>query len=203
MRLVDDNQVPLGLPDVGFLRASELVGAQDDRLLLERVEVGRLDRVVERLRLHDHGRQVELVGQLLARLFPEVGRENHEQAALPLRPLLREQQTCLDCLAQPYLVGKYRALRERALERKERRLDLMWIEIDLGVRQHCRQLLDAVGWTALCQLLGEVPGVEGRRHGCSPRMPPIVGDRESKVRGFEIGVQPRRTALARRTRTSS
>jgi hypothetical protein len=48
--------------------------------------------------------------------------------------------------------------------KSERGFDLVGIQIDLGVREHGSELLDAVRGRALCQLMSEVLRVVGRQH---------------------------------------
>ena len=140
--------------------AGELVGAEDDGVLLEGIEVAGPDRLVEAACLQDDGRQEELVRQFLAPLLAQVGRHDDQQAALSFGPVLGEQEPGLDGLAQPDFVGQDRTLREGAAEGEECGLDLMGIQIDLGIGQHRRELLDAVGGTAFGELVGKILGVK-------------------------------------------
>ena len=133
-----------------------LIRAQHDRVLLERIKVLLADCLVEGRRLEDDRRQKELVRQLLAPLLPQVGRHDHEEAALALGPLLGKEQPRFDGLPEPHLIGEDRPLRERALEGEEGGFDLMRVEIHLRVGEHRGQFLDAIRGAAPSQLVGEV-----------------------------------------------
>ena len=67
--------------------------------------------------------------------------------------------------AETHLVGEQGALGERRIERKQRRIHLMRIEIDLRIDQRASQLLNAIRGAAASQLMGEVLGVVGGNHG--------------------------------------
>ena len=54
--------------------------------------------------------------------------------------------------------------RKWVAEGEQRRLDLVRVQVDLGIRQHGRQLLDAVGGTPLRQFVGKILGVVGGNH---------------------------------------
>jgi len=85
-------------------------------------------------------------------MFPQICRQGHEELAFPLRPSLREQKACFDCLSEPDLIRQYRTTRKRISERKKRRLDLVRIEIDLRIREDARRAFLRAGGTALCKL---------------------------------------------------
>ena len=74
-----------------------------------------------------------------------------------------DQEPGLDGFPQPDLVGQDGTTRKRGAEGEERRLDLVRVEVDLGIRQHRRQLLDAVGSATPRQFMGEVLGVVRRQ----------------------------------------
>lgn len=76
--LVDDDQVPLGLRQIRLFGAGELVGADDDPRMLERVQIARTNGLLEGLRFQDGGGKEELVGELLAPLLSEVRRTDDE-----------------------------------------------------------------------------------------------------------------------------
>jgi hypothetical protein len=166
VRLVDDDQVPRGLSKVGVLRAGELVRAENDRRLVEGVHAPASDSLVEGPALQDQGGQVKLVRQLLRPLLAQVRRDDHEQVALSLGPLLGEQQARFDRLPETDLVGEDSALRKGASEREQGRLHLMRVQVDLRVGEGGRELFHAVGGTALGQLVREILSVEiGDHHG--------------------------------------
>ena len=69
-------------------------------------------------------------------------------------------------LPKPHFVGQDGTTGKRVAEGEECRFDLMRIEIDLGIRQDRRQLLNAVGSTTPRQFVGDVLGVVRRQlHG--------------------------------------
>jgi hypothetical protein len=94
-----------------------------------------LDGLPERLCFKDRGGQAELVGQFLMPLLAQIGRRNDEDAAPALGPTLGNQQAGFDSLAQAHLVGQDRALGERVAGGKQRRVDLMGVQVDLRIQQ--------------------------------------------------------------------
>ena len=68
-------------------------------------------------------------------LLAKVGWRDDEDAALALCPPLREHQPRLDGLAKPDLVGQQHTTRERRLEGEQRRVDLVRVQVDLGIDQ--------------------------------------------------------------------
>ena len=113
VRLIDDHQIPGGLPDIRFLGAGKLVGANNSAVAFKRVEVPCADRLIECAGLKDGGRQEELVGKFLTPLLAEIRRTYYQQTAFPLGPLLCEQDARFDCLPEADLVGKNCSLRKR------------------------------------------------------------------------------------------
>ena len=107
-------------------------------------------------------REQELVGQFLAPLLPQVGRNDDQDATLPLRPALGDQEPGLDGLSQAHLVGQDGTTGKRVPEGEQSRLDLMGIQVDLGIRENRRQLLDAVEAPPPRQFMGDVLGVVRR-----------------------------------------
>jgi hypothetical protein len=87
---VDNHQIPLRLLNVRLLAASELVRAENDRVLFERVQIPAAHRRVEGFRFEYNRGEVELIGQFLTPLLAEVRRKDHEHPSLPLCPLLRQ-----------------------------------------------------------------------------------------------------------------
>jgi len=77
-----------------------------------------------------------------------------------------KDQSGLDRLAQPNLVGEHRPMRERRAEGKEGGLDLVRVQINLGIDERPGQLLDAVRRAPLGQFVREEGTVEVRQvHG--------------------------------------
>src|ERR1700722_13568684 len=106
MSLINHSEVPCDLPDIRLFGASKLVGADDDLGTVKRVEVPLSNLLVEGLGLQQHGGQEELVRKLLMPLFPQTRGDNDENLALAFSPSLGQEDACLDCLAEPDLVGK-------------------------------------------------------------------------------------------------
>ncbi len=115
----------------------------------EGIELAGSDFLVERARFQNDRGEVELVGQFLSPLFAQVCRQNHQQAALALGPLLREQEARLDGLPKPDFIRQNRPFGERAAEGKEGSLDLVRIEIDLSIGEHGGKLLNTIRGRAL------------------------------------------------------
>ena len=78
-----------------------------------------------------------------------------QDAPLALRPPLRQHQPRLDRLAEADLVGQQHAPRERRPEREQRRVDLVRVQIDLGIDQGAGQPVVAVRRAAARQLVGQ------------------------------------------------
>jgi hypothetical protein len=77
------------------------------------------------------------VGLLAAiHLTPQVRRRNDQQSLLALSPFLRERQPSLNGLPKSHFVRQDRAARERIAKGKERRLDLVEIEVNLLAKMH-------------------------------------------------------------------
>jgi hypothetical protein len=64
---------------------------------------------------------------------------------------------------RPSFVGENSTFRERGPEGEQSRLHLMGIEVYLGIDESAGELLYAVGWTTLRQLMGKVLRVVGRQ----------------------------------------
>ena len=93
-------------------------------------------------------------------LLAKIRRHDDENPPLPFRPLLGNHESRFDGLAKADFIGQQRAFGKRRLERKKRRIDLMRIEINLGLPPPQRAF-QAVGRAALGQLVSEIFGVVG------------------------------------------
>lgn len=155
VRFVDDHQVPRYGFYVGRFAPRELVGADDYSVDLEGAEPALLDGFVIGLRFEDAAGQEEFLREFLMPLLAQVGRRDHQHAALAFGPVLREHQARLNGFAEAHLVGEDRALRKRRSEREERRFDLMRVEVHLRIYQRPRELFRTVGGTALGEFVGE------------------------------------------------
>ena len=111
VRFVDDDEIPVNPGDVGSLRPGELVGAKDDAAVrLERPELPLPDCVVVGLGFEDTARKKELLLQFLIPLLPKVRWRDDENAPLPLRPFLGENEPSLNGLSKSDFIRKERAL---------------------------------------------------------------------------------------------
>lgn len=159
MRFVENDQVPRDFLDVVGLGLGELVGADDraggehERVPLRLLAaVSFLQRVVA-LGFEDQPLQTELVLQFLMPLLAQVGGDDDENPAPPFGPALRNDQARLDGLAEAHLVGKDDAARKWVAAGEEGSIDLMRVEIDLGIDQRRGQRLHGVA----CRAAGEQP----------------------------------------------
>ena len=89
-------------------------------------------------------------------MFAQVRGKDHEQSAFALGPALGQEQASLDRLSEAHFVRENCTPRERVAKGEERRLDLVGIEVDLGVRKHGRELLDAVGTGSAGERVSEI-----------------------------------------------
>ena len=166
--LINHDQIPLRALHIRCLIPGELVGAEQNgvRLGLERPEVALPDRGVVGPGFEDLARQEELFAKLLMPLLPQVGGSDDQNAAFPLRPLLGNNQTCLNRFSQSYLIGEDRPTGQRRPKSEKRSIDLMRIEIHLSACYRPRQFFYAVRRATAGQLVGEVFGlVVGNGHG--------------------------------------
>jgi hypothetical protein len=76
-------------------------------------------------------------------------RRDNQNAPLPLGPFLRKSQFGFNGFAQPNLVSQNRPFGQWGVKSKKGRLNLMGIEIDLGVHKRPDQLFNAVRLTSL------------------------------------------------------
>src|SRR6266508_2032447 len=110
-------------------------------------------------------------------LFPKVRRRNNQYATLLLGPSLRDDESCLDRLAEADFIGQQSALGEWGRKGKKCGVDLMRIQIYLSTSDCSSELLDVVGGTALgeikCKIFGVIVGnLHDRRPSC---VRPVVG----------------------------
>ena len=66
---IDDNQVPGSLAHIRVFGFDELIGANNDFVLVKRVQIAFFDLLIECLALQNHRGQEEFISQLLAPLF--------------------------------------------------------------------------------------------------------------------------------------
>ena len=107
----------------------------------------------QRFRIENHRGQVEFFLELHSPLLADRCWTHHKDFALALSPVLTYDQPRFDGFAKPYFVGEYHALGERRAQCKECCLDLVRVEVDLGIEKRHRQAVKPFGCMA-----GQIPG---------------------------------------------
>jgi hypothetical protein len=128
--LVDDDEIPGDLRQQGRLVRRERVRADDGEGLIEAVAGGAHGAAV-----HEHGLQIELLLELAVPLRAQGGGREDEDAVLPLGDELADGEARLDRLAEAHLVREHAAAARNGVEREGRGLDLVRVEVDLGLGQ--------------------------------------------------------------------
>ena len=82
--------------------------------------------------------------QLLLPLLTETRWSDDENVALPLGPILRDDDTRLDCLPETDLVGKDHSRQKGRLKREECRINLVRLGLHLRVEQKAGKLAHVV-----------------------------------------------------------
>jgi len=116
-------------------------------------------RVAQLVGFVDDG-QIELFLDLQSPLLADGRRADHQQPATALGPVLAQNNTRLDCLAEAHLVGQDNTLGKRGLQREKRRLDLMGIQIHGGIKERHGQAVES-GRRAAGEIESEILGVIG------------------------------------------
>jgi len=153
---INDHKVPVRGTDIRCFTARELVRANDDVLDVEGLGVALLDRSIIGLGFEDAARQEELFLQFLVPLLTEIGRRDGQEMAFALCPSLGKDEPRFDRLPQSHFIRKNGTFGKRRLERKQRSVDLMRVQVNLRVHERTCELLDTVRGTALRQLVGEI-----------------------------------------------
>lgn len=160
---------------VAGLALGELVRADDDVRGLQWAKLALLDGGVIGLAFKDAARQEKLFREFLKSLLSQVRRRNDEHSPLALGPFPGKHEARFDGSPEADLIRKQSTLREGRLKRKQRRVNLMRVQIDLRARHRTRELFFAVGRETpselICNVLGVVVGKVHRRHGNSRYMP--------------------------------
>ncbi|MCY1550620.1 hypothetical protein D9M68_868870 [compost metagenome] len=133
--LVDDDHIPRHGRQLVFHAGGEVDGHDADDVTVQRVVDAAFTKPVPGACIEHFGGQVELVGQFLRPLLAQGRRANHQQAAPALCPQLAQHQCSFNGFAQTHLVGQYHAFAERVLEREERGVNLVWVEVNAGVKE--------------------------------------------------------------------
>ena len=158
--LVHDHEIPRDGTD-GFRSGSrEVVGAHNDGVVaIEWIRPARLQAGIEHPGVEDRGLDEELLLQFLHPLIPERRRHDRQDAPPALGPELADDEPRLDGLAQADLVRQEGAAGQRRAERKERRVDLMGVQIDRRVHERRAEFLQAVRGAPPPQQVGVVLSV--------------------------------------------
>ena len=132
----------------------------------------------------DGRRQGGFAGEFLIPLLAEIGGDNDEQFPFALCPFLREQNAGLDGLAQADLVGQDCASRQGGTEGEQGSVNLVGVQINLGIGERCREFLNAVRSAAFRQFVREILRVKSRSCSllhASNRVLPHDGGRNAKA----------------------
>ena len=106
MRFVNDYQVPRHRLNFLGLTAGELVGGDKHAERIKGVAGTFLDSLLEGFSLQYRSSNAELVSQFLMPLLAQIGRSDHENTTLALRPTLGNEQAGLNGFAEANLIGK-------------------------------------------------------------------------------------------------
>ena len=155
VRFVQHRQIPVDALDVVRFAFRKLVGADDDVFLVEGVGLAFAQGVVV-FAFEDDGAQAEFVLQFLVPLFTQVGGGDDEYFAPPLRAALCDDQPGFDGFAEADFIGKDDAAREGIAAGEKRGIDLVRVEVYLGIDQGRGEGFDAVAGGAPGQLPGKV-----------------------------------------------
>jgi len=155
VRFVKYDEIPGDTLDVGRFGFGELVGTDDERFLDEGVGLVFAQGVVV-FAFEDDAVQAEFVLQFLVPLFAQVGGDDDEDFVPPLCPALRDNQPRFDGFAEADFVGEDDAARERVTAGEECGIDLVRVEVYLGINQGRGEGFDAIAGGATGELPGEV-----------------------------------------------
>ena len=155
VRFVEYDEIPGDTLDVGRFGFGELVGTDDGALLVKRVFAGFAQGVVV-FAFEDDAIQAEFFLYFLMPLFAQVGRGDDKNAAFALCPVLQDDEAGFDGFAQPHFVGKDDAAREGIAAGEKRGINLVRVEVYLGIDQGRGEGFDAVAGSAPGRLPGKV-----------------------------------------------
>ena len=103
---------------------------------------------------------------ILDATVPEVRGHNDQHPTSPFRPSLRDDQTSFNRLSKPDFICQQRTLGEWGCKSEKRRIDLMWVKVDLGSSDSAGNPLGAVGGAPSSEIVGKIFGLIIRRsHG--------------------------------------
>lgn len=111
------------------------IGRDQDGGFLVGIRKALFPKGLRRLGIDQDGGKAELVLQFALPLLAERCGADDEDPALAFGPELAHHKARLDRLAEAHLVRQENALRERRAQGKERRLDLMRIQVDRRVQK--------------------------------------------------------------------
>src|SRR5579871_1628457 len=157
MSFINNDHVPGDGMHIGGFIAGELIRTDDYYIVaLKRAELSLLDRFIVGAGFENSAGQEKLFAQLLMPLLPEIGGSDNQDTALTFRPLLRDNQSRLNGLAQTNLISQKRTTRKRRIKRKESSIHLMRIKVYLRACDGASELLRTIGGTPFCQVVSIV-----------------------------------------------
>ena len=165
---IDDDEIPRRDHELVGMARGKLERADNDSLLLERALLALFDHFVVVARFENECRQKEFFFDLLRPLLTKVSRTNNQDEAFAFRPFLGKDEARFDGFSKTDFIGENGALGQRRLERKERGLNLVRVEIDLRVEQCSRQFFGVGNRMAPAEFMGEEFCVVVSYHSLAP-----------------------------------
>ncbi len=99
---------------------------------------------------------MKLVNHFLGPLLSQIRRNNHKQPTLTLCPSLRQEKTRLDGLPEANLIGEDDAARKGIAQGEERCIQLVRVEVHLGVGERPGKTVDTAACRSLCELVSKI-----------------------------------------------
>ena len=113
----------------------EVIGHNENARELKRIRDARAPQLADTAGIQNLRRKIEFFLQLALPLLAERRRANHEKAASALRPKLTQHEPGFNGLAETDFVREEHAFRKRRLQREQRGLHLMRIQIHARVQE--------------------------------------------------------------------
>lgn len=177
---------------LGYIIIENLLLIHGQKLLRDRHTIGEvvgtviLPQTIHHPGIQYLGRDEELLAQFLLPLLAKHGRHNDKDTPPAFRPFLGEDDTRFNRLATANLIGQNCPVREGRAQNKERRVDLMGIEVNPSVGNGPRQRGNITPGPSKGQGMGPVLAMVSRSCGmacdavrcrfhCRNTSSPIVG----------------------------
>jgi len=151
---VNHDQVPGDGPQQGAVAAGEVDGGDHHQGLVKGIGLALALNLAHGAGVDDAVGEMKFFLEFHAPLHPQSGRADDQQPAAALGPVLAKDQPRLDGLAQPDLVSEDHAPGKRGAEGEEGGLELMGIEIDVGVEEGVGDFADEIAAEVLRQGVG-------------------------------------------------